>query len=145
MALNFTKEELHEAFKKHADDRGKADTLNLIEFGEMFIGLVGHDKGYTVADIEKMFDGICGADDEVTFDEFWKGITAKPVTVDQLEATFNNFDKDGSGVLTKDEVTAAFSSMPNKPSDEVINGIMDQVDANDDGKVSIAEFKALWA
>merc|ERR1719348_238177 len=142
--MNFDRDQLEAAFKKHADDRGKTDTLNLIEFGEMFIGLVGHDKGYTVDDIQLMFKDIHGGDDEVTFEEFWTAITAKPVTTDQLEDTFKQYDMDGSGVLTKDEVRKAFDSMPNKPSDEAINNVMDQVDTNDDGKVSIEEFKALW-
>merc|ERR1712025_1501066 len=104
----------------------------------------GHDKGYTVQDIQIMFEGIHGGDDEVTFEEFWTAITAKPVTLKQLEETFKAYDADGSGVLSKDEVKKAFDSMPNKPSDEAINAVMDQVDTNDDGKVSIEEFKALW-
>jgi len=144
MALKFDRDELFKAFKKHADDRGKADTLNLIEFGEMFIELVGHEAGYTAKDIEIMFDGVRGVDDEVTFDEFWNAITAKPVTEKQLRETFANYDSDNSGVLTKDEVAAAFASMPNKPKDEHITEVMDQVDANADGKISIEEFMAVW-
>ena len=50
MALKFDKEGLLAAFKKHADDRGKADSLNLVEFGEMMIELVGHEAGYTAED-----------------------------------------------------------------------------------------------
>jgi len=144
MALKFDKEGLLAAFKKHADDRGKADSLNLIEFGEMMIELVGHEAGYTVEDFTAMFDGVRGSDDEVTFDEMWNAITAKPATEKQLRATFASYDSDGSGQLTADELKAALSSMPNPLKDEEIEATIAAADKGGDGKISIDEFLACW-
>jgi len=98
--MAFDRDMLEAAFKKHAAAEDKADTLTQKEFVFMFTELVGHGK-YEVEDIMEMFAGVKGGDEEVTFDEFWNALNAKPPTKKQLKATFAEFDKDGSGMLSK--------------------------------------------
>jgi len=142
MAFNFDKDTLKAAFDEAAGQVGKADSLNLVEFGDMLIKLVGSDK-LTSPQVQEMFNGVKGDDDEITFDEMWSAITAKPATKDQLEAYFKAADSDGSGSLTKDEVTALFQKLANPPSQEAIDKALSEVDTNDDGKVNYAEFLAM--
>jgi len=141
-AFNFDRDVLKAAFDEAAGQVGKADSLNLVEFGDMLIKLVGSDK-LSSPQVQEMFNGVKGDDDEITFDEMWSAITAKPATKDQLEAYFKAADSDGSGSLSKDEVTALFQKLANPPSQEAIDKALDAVDSNDDGKVNYAEFLAM--
>jgi len=110
----------------------------------MMIELVGHEAGYTAEDFTAMFDGVRGSDDEVTFDEMWNAITAKPATEKQLRETFASFDADGSGHLTHQELKDALASMPNPLKDEEIEATIAAADKGGDGKISIDEFMACW-
>jgi len=141
-AFNFDKDTLKAAFDKAAGTTGKADSLNLVEFGDMLIALVGSDK-LNSAGVRTMFDGVKGDDDELTFDEMWNAITAKPATKPQLEAYFQSVDSDGSGSLTKDEITAMFGKLSNPPNQEAIDKALAEVDADGDGKVNYKEFLAM--
>jgi len=139
MALSFDEDKLRAAFKKHADDRGKADTLNLVEFGEMLVELTGKHDWSVKDDIQPMFNGVKGDDDEVTFDELWTGITGKPATSKQLDELFSQWDKDGSGALSKAELADALKSQANF-SDEKVESVLESADTSDDGKISKEEF-----
>jgi len=66
----------------------------------------------------------------------------KLLSHDKLKAAFRIFDKDHSGSITPSEIKAVLqtdSSIPN----EVVNAILQQVDANGDGEISLDEFIAL--
>jgi len=141
-AFNFDKDALKAAFDEAAGTAGKADSLNLVEFGDMLIALVGSDK-LDSAGVQKMFDGVKGDDEELTFDEMWNAITAKPATKSQLEAYFETVDADGSGSLTKDEITAMFGKLSNPPNQEAIDKALAEVDGDGDGKVNYKEFLAM--
>jgi len=141
-AFNFDKDTLKAAFDKAAGTAGKADSLNLVEFGDMLIALVGSDKLNSTG-VQTMFDDVKGDDDELTFDEMWNAITAKPATKPQLEAYFQSVDSDGSGSLTKDEITEMFGKLSNPPNQEAIDKALAEVDADGDGKVNYKEFLAM--
>jgi len=141
-AFNFDKDTLKAAFDEAAGTVGKADSLNLVEFGDMLIALVGSDK-LDSKGVQLMFDGVKGDDDELTFDEMWNAITAKPATKSQLEKHFESLDTDGSGSLTKDEITAMFGKLSNPPKQEAIDKALADVDADGDGKVNLKEFIAM--
>jgi len=138
MALSFDKDALKAAFDKNAGDRGNADTCDLVEFGAMLVELTGkHD--WDVTAVEKMFDGVSGSDAQLTFEELWTGINKKPATKNQLEELFDQYDKDGSGFLSKDELMAALNTQANV-TEEKAQEILEAADTSDDGKISKAEF-----
>jgi len=143
MAFNFTKEQLKAAFDEAAGAAGAKDTLNLVEFGELLIKLVGSDR-LTSEQVQVMFADIAGPDAEMSFDEMWTQITAEPVKKSDLEKYFKEADKDGSGCLTKDEITALFAALANPMPQEAIDKALADADANDDGKINISEFLALF-
>lgn len=60
---------------------------------------------------------------------------------DKLQAAFKMFDKDGSGIISGDEIreVLAFGGT-NQMSKESIDAIIKQVDENGDGEISYEEF-----
>jgi len=61
----------------------------------------------------------------------------------QLKEAFDAFDKDGNGFLTQEELKAVFSGFKGGLTDEEVNAIMVDADANGDGQISFEEFAAL--
>lgn len=63
---------------------------------------------------------------------------------DNLQAAFKMFDKDGSGVISADEIKEVLCFGGNNVlSTEAIEQIMVQVDENGDGEISFEEFVAM--
>jgi len=58
---------------------------------------------------------------------------------DRLETVFKMFDKDSNGSLTVEEVKRLFNA--HNSNDEVIAEIIKEVDKNQDGVISLTEFK----
>jgi len=58
---------------------------------------------------------------------------------DRLETVFKMFDKDNNGSLTVEEVKRLFNV--HNSDDEVIAEIIKEVDKNQDGVISLTEFK----
>jgi len=63
----------------------------------------------------------------------------KLISTERLEAAFKMFDKDNSGNITPAEIRAVLSADSSIPSN-VMRAIMDQVDENGDGEISLGEF-----
>ncbi|KAJ2827730.1 hypothetical protein IWW50_001744 [Coemansia erecta] len=61
--------------------------------------------------------------------------------IQELNAAFNIFDKDGNGVITADELTAMLRSLSDYHTDEDITYIMNMADENSDGVIDIQEFQ----
>jgi calcium-dependent protein kinase len=59
------------------------------------------------------------------------------LTNDKLEAAFKMFDKDGSGLITADEIKEVLGAGIPESS---MNEILKQVDENGDGEISFEEF-----
>ena len=58
---------------------------------------------------------------------------------DKLQAAFNMFDKDGSGVISSDEIKDVLGFGGNLDTKQ-IDAIIKQVDDNGDGEISFEEF-----
>lgn len=63
-------------------------------------------------------------------------------TIDKLQAAFKMFDKDGSGVISADEIKEVLGFNGNLDKD-AIDLILQQVDSNGDGEISFEEFFAM--
>ena len=85
--------------------------------------------------------------DESGFIEYTEFVIAsinekKLLSHDKLKAAFKIFDKDNSGTITPSEIKVVLQQDGSIPN-EVINQIIQQVDANGDGEISLDEFIAL--
>ena len=58
---------------------------------------------------------------------------------DKLQTAFKMFDKDGGGTISNDEIKQILSFGQNL-DEKVINDIIQQVDGNGDGEISVDEF-----
>lgn len=65
------------------------------------------------------------------------------VNIDTLIDIFHTLDADGSGDLTKDELSNVLSAAGVALSHDDANEIMNAADVNNDGKISLEEFLAL--
>ena len=61
---------------------------------------------------------------------------------EELKAAFAVFDADGSGHITKEEITKLCEELGVDASKKEINDLMESADADNDGKISYDEFKA---
>jgi len=61
------------------------------------------------------------------------------LTNDKLAAAFKMFDKDGSGMISTDEIKTVLQQGGNI-SDDALKLIIKQVDENGDGEISFEEF-----
>lgn len=61
---------------------------------------------------------------------------------DKLQAAFKMFDKDGSGVISADEIKEVLGFGGNLDA-KSIDQIIKQVDENGDGEISFEEFVAM--
>lgn len=62
---------------------------------------------------------------------------------EKLSALFNQFDTDGSGVISKENIIAAMNKVGHEITQEDLDNIMNQHDLANDGVISKQEFKAL--
>jgi calcium-dependent protein kinase len=58
-----------------------------------------------------------------------------------LKKAFGLFDKDNSGLISADEIREVLGLTDNADMNSKINEIIDQVDENGDGEISLEEFK----
>jgi len=62
-------------------------------------------------------------------------------TNEKLQAAFKMFDKDGSGIISPDEIKEVLSfGGSNQLSKNTLDAIVKQVDENGDGEISYEEF-----
>ena len=64
---------------------------------------------------------------------------------DSLTQAFKIIDKDGSGLITIDELKAAFDTHGTKKNEDLWQEIMDEVDTDGDNMISLEEFFAAMA
>jgi calcium-dependent protein kinase len=62
---------------------------------------------------------------------------------EKLSALFHQFDTDGSGVISKENIIAAMNKVGHEITQEDLDNIMEQHDLANDGVISKQEFKAL--
>jgi calcium-dependent protein kinase len=100
------------------------------------------NKTMNEEEVDKMFESV--DTDNSGFIDYSEFIVAAMneknlLTNDKLEAAFKMFDKDGSGLITPDEIKEVLGKGGNLP-EEALNEIIKQVDDNGDGEISFEEF-----
>lgn len=110
---------------------------------------IGYEKHYGITmtddEIERMFRSVDS--DNSGFIDYSEFVVAamneKQLTSnDKLQAAFKMFDKDGSGVISADEIKDVLGFGGNLDS-KAIDAIIRQVDENGDGEISFEEFVAM--
>lgn len=114
-----------------------------LSMDEVKTGYENH-YGITMTDeeIERMFRSVDS--DNSGFIDYSEFVVAamneKQLTSnDKLQAAFNMFDKDGSGVISSDEIKDVLGFGGNLDTKQ-IDAIIKQVDDNGDGEISFEEF-----
>jgi calcium-dependent protein kinase len=65
------------------------------------------------------------------------------LTEANLRLAFSSFDRDGSGLLSPDEIKAALGM--SSDDNELIKLIISEIDVNSDGFISFPEFRSLMS
>eukprot|EP00349_Pseudokeronopsis_sp_Brazil_P010027 CAMPEP_0202977988 /NCGR_PEP_ID=MMETSP1396-20130829/84578_1 /ASSEMBLY_ACC=CAM_ASM_000872 /TAXON_ID= /ORGANISM="Pseudokeronopsis sp., Strain Brazil" /LENGTH=371 /DNA_ID=CAMNT_0049716843 /DNA_START=500 /DNA_END=1614 /DNA_ORIENTATION=- len=142
VSLKTTSEDLEELKKIFISlDTSKDGTLQMNELQEGMRKIVGVFKG-DVSQYQDLMETLDkNGDGVIDYTEFITAAIDKAVLInkDNLLAAFQLIDKDNSGVITVDELKAAFDSHGEK-DEELWREIMDEVDKNKDNEISLEEF-----
>ena len=65
--------------------------------------------------------------------------------VDETRDIFVQFDRDGDGYITVEDLKVAMSSMGKKFTDDELRQLISEADLDDDGRVSLQEFLSMNA
>ena len=125
------------AFDKNGDGK-----LSMEEVKEGYLEHYG--KIMSDEEVEEMFNAVDS--DKSGFIDYSEFVVAamnenQLTTNDKLQAAFKMFDKDGSGVISPDEIKEVLSfGGTNALNTQQIDAIVKQVDENGDGEISYEEF-----
>ena len=125
------------AFDKNGDGK-----LSMQEVKEGYLEHYG--KVMSDEEVETMFNAV--DTDKSGFIDYSEFVVAamkedQLTTNEKLQAAFKMFDKDGSGIISPEEIKDVLSfGNANALSKEAIEAIVKQVDENGDGEISFDEF-----
>lgn len=107
-----------------------------VAYGKVF------DRGITDAEIDDLFETVvCQGVGAVGYADFVMGVLLKKDLLgsNHLQKAFSLFDQEGSGYMNTTDLRALLK-FDSSLTDEVISGIVAQVDEEGDGEVMIEEF-----
>lgn len=112
---------------------------------EVKVGYLEHyGKIMSDEEVENMFNAVdTDKSGFIDYSEFVVAATneAQLTTNEKLQAAFKMFDKDGSGIISPDEIKEVLSfGGTNTMSKAQVDSIVKQVDENGDGEISFEEF-----
>ena len=120
-----------------------------ISKAELFKGLSERYKSKTLEkDIDEIYKNLdMDNNGYIGYEEFVRGAVSKEYFIrdNVLRFAFRYFDKDDSGAITFDEIEQLFyKSIPDKQNvDESLRKIIQEVDINNDDKITFEEFSAV--
>lgn len=89
---------------------------------------------------QKMMKADLNGDGRISFEEFVKMIHDENCTKDRMIESFKEFDLDGDGVVTKEELKEILFKMDESFNEEDIDGLMKSADKNGDNTINFEEF-----
>ena len=101
-----------------------------------------YDKDLSDEEIDEIFAKVdADGSGEIEYSEFVIATMNEKnlLSNNKLQTAFKMFDKDGGGTISTEEVKQVLSFGQNL-DEEVVNQIIQQVDANGDGEISFEEF-----
>lgn len=119
-----------------AMDRNHEGTITLAEFKQV----VQENFHMEDTEVKRCFEALDAAhNNEIQYSEFLAAMVSSRIGLhdDHLHSAFRRFDIDNTGYIDAANLKAVFGD---DYTDNDINGMMNEVDANHDGKISYAEF-----
>lgn len=140
--------EVLDAFKLF--DRDKDGRITKTEIVDLIVSLDGDPKCPQVKEIiEASERNTNGSIDQSEFMALWVAFKAKigeeGETEAEIKTAFKEYDLDGDGYITKDEMVEAITKMGFvSNTEEEASKCLKEMDLDGDGKVSYAEFMVKW-
>jgi len=131
-------------------DRDKDGRISKSEIENLIASLDGDPKCPQVKElIEAAEKNAKGSIDQAEFMALWVAFKAKVgeegETEAEIKTAFKEYDLDGDGYITKDEMVEAITKMGFVSNTEEEAGkCLKEMDLDGDGKVSYAEFMVKW-
>ncbi|CAO3608359.1 unnamed protein product [Mucor fragilis] len=131
--------EAFQLFDKNGDGSVSAAELGVVlrSFGMNPTDAELHDM---VSDVDADGNG------NIDFEEFLnlvKDLKSGGKDTDDLREAFKVFDADGNGVIDRSELRKVMSSLNENLTEEELDAMIKEADANGDGQISFDEFKAM--
>ena len=137
------KNEMIDLFKKF--DKDNNGQLSKDEIFEGFKSILGEIEAKT--EVERIMKDLdMDKSGYIDYNEFVIAASnrSKLFNKEKLELCFNEFDSDGNGFITRDEIKTMFNGIAEtNDGTKVLDSIINQVDENNDGKISLEEFKKM--
>jgi Ca2+-binding EF-hand superfamily protein len=125
----------------YAIDKDRNGTISMDELRKAL-----SENNQTEAQIQQSFraidaSGLGGS--EINYSDFLAAAMLKRVSIneDRLELAFETLDADGTGFV---DVAALRTSLGTEQSDELLDGVLSELDSNHDGKIDYSEFLNYW-
>jgi len=115
---------------------GKEDLKKLLK--DMKVELTDDELKDILNDVDEDGSG------KIEFNEFKKFMTREMSEAQRLKEIFELFDSDGDGYITIPELKRTLKQCDYDVTDEGVEKIMKEADANKDGKISFDEFKIFF-
>lgn len=122
-------------------DRNGDGTIDVKELSVVMKSLGQSPTDQELKDMVNSVDVDASA--SVDFEEFLQMISKKLASVDvqeEIKDAFREFDRDGNGVISRDELRIAITTMGEKVDEREINALIQAADVNGDGNINYTEF-----
>ncbi|EPB84209.1 calmodulin [Mucor circinelloides 1006PhL] len=131
--------EAFQLFDKNGDGSVSATELGVV--------LRSFGMNPTDAELQDMVSDVdADGNGHIDFEEFLnlvKDLKSGGKDTDDLREAFKVFDADGNGVIDRSELRKVMSSLNEKLTEEELDAMIKEADANGDGQISFDEFKAM--
>ncbi|XP_035693455.1 calmodulin-A-like [Branchiostoma floridae] len=129
------KRQVEQFLMNDQDGSGTVTAQELIDFVYKMGGNISEEQKQEYRDWVKAVD--TSGDGAVSVKEFLAMMNSGS---SPLTDTFKQFDKDGSGYITKDEIRKGMSENGQELGDEELDEMMKEIDTDGDGKVRLEDF-----
>ena len=139
VALEEKETEYREAFAMF--DKNGDGTITITELGSVMKSLGNNPTDTELQDMINEVDA--DGNGKLEFLEFCNLMDRQTKDIsqeDELRERFKLFDKDGNGLIDRDELAIALQQLGEKLSEEEIDEMLEDCDTNGDGQIDFEEF-----
>jgi calcium-dependent protein kinase len=114
---------------------------------ELKAALAGASMNFDEQEIDRIINEVdYQRNNKINYSEFLAATLSisKILTNERLTAMFKQFDSDGSGYITPEDIAEAMHKLGQKISNAEIEDIMSKHDLKKEGRISFEEFKLIF-